>query len=188
MNENGWYQKEIRWFRRWLKGQLAFAAMVLMFVVLVRAQSPQIPDSVNDLEHQASAQTGSSRVETRDATSKELPPETELIYLHRSPANPVAPTGWRRTQNGWEDVSTWPAMAPSLPEIVMRQELQESAWLRDSLRTLRRVPPLVFAMLQLAAVAVIVGRPNDPRRLFNPRRLFKQAAFRLVPNHGGKVD
>jgi len=169
MNDSGWHKNEIRWLRRWLKGQIAFGAMVLMFVVLVRAQSPQFGDSVSDLEVQGSIEAGSDRVKIGEAISKELPPETELIYLHRSPANPVAPTGWRRTQHGWEDVSTWPTKAPSLPEIVMRQELQESAWIRDSLQTLRRVPPLVFAMLQLAAVAVIIGRAQQARQPFQTK-------------------
>lgn len=71
----------------------------------------------------------------------------------------MLPTGWRRTNRGWEHVSNWPttaqARSASLGEIIAQQRRTEPRWLRDLMALLRSIPPLGFAGMQIAVVSVI---------------------------------
>jgi hypothetical protein len=89
-----------------------------------------------------------------------------LVQMKQASADPIAtatdgisvpPHGWRRTINGWEHVSAWrsPSSRP-LGEIVSIQRQREPAWLQQSLRRLRELPPLIFALFQLTAIAAII--------------------------------
>ena len=74
------------------------------------------------------------------------------------------PQGWRRTTNGWEHTSQW-SSAPRVRETVETKSLdrwvknqvdREPRWIQVVLDAIRRLPPLTFAILQIAAVTVAV--------------------------------
>ena len=94
--------------------------------------------------------TSSSEVQTASITGRQ--------------PNPVPPVGWRRTNRGWEHVSTWPTAeartlspnaAASINELILNQRASESAWLQTILGRLRQIPPLMFSVMQITAIAVI---------------------------------
>lgn len=97
-------------------------------------------------------------------TETELPPESELVYLPVRSPNPIAPQGWRRTDRGWEHVSTWPKPGRPLGEIVREQEQREPRWLSNVLTEVRQLPPLTFAALQIVAIAGVVRLSFRSRR------------------------
>jgi len=72
----------------------------------------------------------------------------------------IPPSDWRRTSRGWEHIGTWPTventtLKPSLAELVRTQEAKEPAWMKLAFGKLQRVPPLVFALLQIIAIGFI---------------------------------
>lgn len=71
-------------------------------------------------------------------------------------ANPLDPEGWRRTANGWEHVSTWPPPPRPLGDWIASQQAREPKWVQRTLAELRETPPLIFAMIQITAIAAVV--------------------------------
>ena len=59
--------------------------------------------------------------------------------------------------NGWENTSSWRLATRSLAEIVIAQQSREPKWMNQLLGGVRRVPPLAYALLQIAAIAGIVA-------------------------------
>lgn len=120
-----------RWLKRWLRSNLICVAVASCLLIALR---------------------GESNV-----------PVVRMAQAHADPivrtdqGISVPPQGWRRTANGWEHVSGWrtPAALP-LGELVTIQQRREPAWMQSAMRTLRELPPLAFAFLQLTCIAAIV--------------------------------
>lgn len=72
----------------------------------------------------------------------------------------VIPRGMRRTVRGWEDTSLW-YVSPdlesrSIESWIDRQRQLEPNWARRGFEQVRKTPPLMFAVLQITAIAAIV--------------------------------
>jgi hypothetical protein len=143
---------EVVWLRRWLRGNLICCLAIVCFALAIRFDPSVSPEPMKLAR--ASLARGYNALIASPPDDR-LPPESELILLTSRPANPIAPQGWRRTDQGWEHVSTWSLPRP-LGEIIEGQRDREPAWLQLTLARLRDVPPLVFGMLQIAAIALIV--------------------------------
>ncbi|MFG0262297.1 MAG: hypothetical protein ACF788_07895, partial [Novipirellula sp. JB048] len=88
---------------------------------------------------------------------------SEEASEHRRP-NPIPPTGWRRTNRGWEHTSSWAASSlenhsSSISELIAIQESREPMWLRSLMGRVSGIPPLMIAMLQLTLIALILTIP-----------------------------
>ncbi len=123
--------KDRRWLIRWLLSNLvcvAAFACVLTFL-RVTSTSPSIP------------------IGTATADS---------LAIDKDPGS-IPPQGWRRTANGWENVSQWRSR-PTLPlaELILIQKGREPAWIQHVLQLLRDVSPLTYALLQITTIAAIV--------------------------------
>jgi len=73
----------------------------------------------------------------------------------------VPPSGWRRTNRGWEHTSNWTTpnhINPnrSISELIAMQQANEPVWLQGVLRTVRRIPPLAIAGIQVTLVAILM--------------------------------
>jgi len=163
MKHPAWHSEEARWLRRWLRSNLLCAMSLLGLVMLVRFQSQQ-PRDVEMLAElrmvrlrEIPGYVAMPDVRQDGLATDHLPPETELVYLPTRSPNPVAPRGWRRTDRGWENASSWRLAARPLAEIVKAQESREPMWMNRLLAGLRGVPPLAYAFLQIAAIAGIVA-------------------------------
>ncbi len=82
------------------------------------------------------------------------------------PSTAVIPEGWRRTKYGWEHTSTWTSLFAnaSINELIAIQRHREPAWIRYGFAKLRAIPPLMVAVLQITAIAVIVNIAENHRR------------------------
>lgn len=150
------HQDDAKWLRRWMRSNLVCVLGISCFLVALRDQTSLPFVSLGQLQaDQLVAVRDETGVPTGDKSST-LPPETELVLLDKRRPNPVAPTGWRRTAQGWEDVSTWRPAPRPLGEIIATQVDREPVWAREILGRLRGVPPLMFAMVQITAIAAIV--------------------------------
>ncbi len=121
---------DARWLRRWLRNNVLCVAAILGFLALIRW------DAYPPLEVMQRA--GAVHV------------------VESGQPRAVAPQGWRRTNRGWEHVSTWRRPSRDLAEIIRLQETREPAWIRSILAGLRGIPPLVYAFIQVGAIAAIV--------------------------------
>ncbi len=146
------HQDDLAWLGRWLRSNLAFATagMTLMIAMQYQPNMPTAP------AHEAISETSFD-------SSEQLPAETELVLLTSRPQNPVAPEGWRRTRDGWEHVSTWDTVGQSINQLIAAQQEREPAWLRVAFAKIRRIPPLMIAMMQITAIAVIVNVSRSRR-------------------------
>ncbi|TWU41592.1 hypothetical protein Q31b_30430 [Novipirellula aureliae] len=73
----------------------------------------------------------------------------------------VPPSGWRRTNRGWEHTSNWTmpnhfGANRSISELIATQQASEPKWLQLVLSTVRRIPPLMIAAIQVTAVAILM--------------------------------
>ena len=137
---------------------------IAAFLTMVRLQ----PHPSHEVEARASHHGGVDRLNagrvSGESLGAQLPSEVELVQLSASRPSSVPPKGWRRTDRGWENVATWRPIARPLGEIVMRQEAREPNWMKSAMAKVRQVPPLAFAMLQIAAISAIVGVSRRERR------------------------
>ncbi|MDG2221872.1 MAG: hypothetical protein P8L85_10850 [Rubripirellula sp.] len=131
-----------RWLKRWFRNNLVCVVAIIAFVSLLHF-SAVVQDSVS-----ANAVQRPDRV--------------------------VTPEGWRRTTRGWEHTSQWhfnradaSSVSDSPPQVQSRQVQSrwvQSRWVTGKLETLRRISPLVIAMTQIAAVAIIICLSGRARR------------------------
>ena len=146
------HPNDVRWLCRWLRNNLLCMVAIVCFLLTIRLASsmPLAPITRSQVDH-SSAATG------------DLPHEGELLLLTSRHPIPVAPEGWRRTDKGWEHVSTWRSMPRPLGEIIKSQVEREPAWLQLTLAKLRNVPPLIFALIQLTAITAIVNTSRNKK-------------------------
>ena len=79
--------------------------------------------------------------------------------LSSNTSNAAIPSGLRRTRDGWEDASLW-SVAPgyrsrSIEDWIDHQRRTEPGWARGTFEQLRQTPPLMIAVIQIAAIAAI---------------------------------
>ena len=81
-----------------------------------------------------------------------------------SSARAALPSGWRLTKHGWEHTSTWTLSNASINQLIAAQRDREPAWIRFGFSKLRSIPPLMVALLQITAVAVITNIAKNHRQ------------------------
>jgi hypothetical protein len=132
------------WLRRWLRSNVSFFVVATTLLIAVQYQ-PEMP-----LGPRVSASDGDlHRGDSRFAATEPGPPA-------QGQPNSVAPQGWRRTSDGWEHVSTWPSIK-SINQLIAEQHDLEPEWIRVVFGKLRRISPLMVALLQITAIATIVN-------------------------------
>ncbi len=160
---------DLAWLKRWGRSNVVCVLGIVAFLLLLRTGS----DSTREwrFESQATAADGDSGSADQPLVTAETPSSTVAFRpaattgvdsLELKPDGTmgpvsVAPTGWRRTANGWENVATWTKPSRPLREIVAMQHEREPQWMRSTLAGVRGLPPLAFAMLQITAIAAIVA-------------------------------
>jgi hypothetical protein len=154
---------DARWLCRWMRSNLVCVLAILCFLAAIRNESPVPFATMRQVQADQSLTLQSADLSPDVGTA--MPPETELVLLDSRRPNPVAPEGWRRTDQGWEHVSTWRPMPRPLDEIIETQVDQEPAWVRFILDRLRSVPPLMFALIQITAIAAIVNVARNRREM-----------------------
>ena len=132
---------DARWLRRWLRSNVCCFLGIVCFALAIRL------DPVESV--------GPSSAERSERASISRTHQSPTVDIHQ----PVVPRGWRRTAHGWEDVSNWPGRR-SLGEIISLQRDREPAWIRFTLASLREVPPLLFALVQIIAIVLIMAAAN----------------------------
>ena len=127
---------DARWLRVWLRNNLIGTFAILCVLLGVRFLTFAPPA----YQTEASARQ-----------------QTELrIAADGNEGRSFAPNGWRRTKHGWEHISSWKVPTQSLGQIIEHQQSREPRWVQSALESLRRIPPVVFAMVQLTMIAFIV--------------------------------
>ena len=174
------HPEDARWLRTQLRNHLICTLAIVGCLVVLGLQTHRanivvaLASESRPADVMLAAQEGVAVME-----EDQLPPETELISLSNSHGNAVAPQGWRRTDLGWEHVSTWRPVARPLGEIVLAQEAREPAWVKGTLAEVRQMPPLAFAFLQIAAIAGIFAVSRHERRV----RVKAATAGPSAPHH-----
>ncbi len=69
--------------------------------------------------------------------------------------NSVPPEGWRRTNRGWEHVSSWTSPTESIASLMETQAAREPAFARGLLAQVSKLSPVTFAMCQVVAILAI---------------------------------
>lgn len=157
---------DARWLCRWVRSNLVCVLAILCFLIAIRNETPVPFATMSQVQADQAVAVHSERPPEDVWTA--LPPETELVLLGSRRPNPVAPEGWRRTDQGWEHVSTWRPIPRPLGEIIETQLDQEPAWVRFILDRLRSVPPLMFALIQITAIAAIVNVARNKNEIAGP--------------------
>ena len=129
--------KDRRWLFHWLLTNLVFVTVFLCVLTFLRIgpTRPSIPIGLA---------TASSISIDNDAGS-------------------IPPQGWRRTANGWENVSQW-RVRPTQPlaELIRIQKGREPVWVQNGMQLVRDVSPLTYALLQITTIAAIVWIADRP--------------------------
>jgi hypothetical protein len=68
----------------------------------------------------------------------------------------IAPTGWRRTNRGWEHVSSWGSSRTSITALMETQAAREPALARGLLANVSKLSPVTFAICQVGAIVAII--------------------------------
>ncbi|MFK8114110.1 MAG: hypothetical protein AB8B91_18050 [Rubripirellula sp.] len=135
--------QDARWLRRWLLNNLVGVVAIVGVIMVIRVES-SVPD-----------------VGPHQVISVNQVVGSDSSLLHKPTA--VAPEGWRRTSSGWQHVSTWRKSSPPIA-VVDQQESIEPTWIDQTLQRIQGVPPLMFALIQITAIAAIVniaGKEQD---------------------------
>ena len=140
------HSDDARWLRRWLGKNLAFVLVMAWLLILLRFETSAPLQTMNPLR--------AAQLETDPGETTRL---SDAALLSSRFPTAVAPEGWRRTKRGWENTSSWPLLPRPLGEIIRLQEDREPAWMQLALANVREVPPLVFGLIQITAIAVILN-------------------------------
>jgi hypothetical protein len=133
---------DAQWFRHWLRNNLiGFLAISCLLLILHSESTVRV-------------------VRTQNVIA--FPVVNQQVTRVQHPTA-VLPEGWRRTNRGWEHVSTWRPMIEPMEPV---QDNVRATWLDALLNKLHDVPPWMFAVLQITAIAVIVNltKGHDPER------------------------
>lgn len=99
--------------------------------------------------------------------------QTDLEAAIESARRPksVPPSGWRRTNRGWEKVDLWAKQFPhlygperTLDDWINHHQQERPSWIELSFAQLRRIPPLGIAGLQVIAIWLIARQAQSARR------------------------
>lgn len=98
------------------------------------------------------------------------------IEAARQPKS-VPPSGWRRTNRGWEKVDLWAKQFPdlygperTLDDWISHHQQERPIWIELSFAQLRRMPPLGIAGLQVIAIWLITRQARSPHRTTSERK------------------
>jgi hypothetical protein len=141
------HPEDARFLRRSLRNNLLCCLAITAFVLAIRSE-------------QATTLSAAKRAQADSPTPaimvSDSPPETQAVLLTSTSPIARAPEGWRRTEQGWEHVSNW-SLPRSLGDIIESQQRREPVWAQFTLDLLNAVPPLVYGLIQIAAITVIVN-------------------------------
>ncbi len=134
------------WMKRWLRSNLSFFLVIVVLLIALRYE-PEVTGS--------SVDAGYANPTIEPLTTATTFPPTDGAADQGPVA--VAPTGWRLTRNGWENVASWTKTTRTIDEMIADQTEQEPAILRVAFERIRGVSPLMIALLQISAVAMIIN-------------------------------
>lgn len=115
-----------RWLKRWFRNNLVCFAVIVLFLLTLRLSTAVRPEPVVTDEPVAAAH------------------------------EVVVPEGWRRTNRGWEHTSRWQLAEPSDATRYASVALVQPIWATTTMETVRNTSPLVIAVMQITAIALIV--------------------------------
>lgn len=168
--------------RRWMKnrlsktGWLAVGLLSVHFVTAIpstksghrpRDRDGSHPDRVTQTTHRS--------VGMATATASELPAAKALASASEQEGagtlTSIPPAGWRRTNRGWENTSTWAQAKPSLESLMERQAAREPALARSLLAKVSGCSPVAFAMFQIATIIAIacLAKLAEQERVAKPQ-------------------
>lgn len=129
--------------------------------------------------------TANAQVSDHDSVAT-APSDEAAITSDDSPLRSVSPTGWRRTNRGWERAEAWDngtlafasesGETPLLPsrysmlggtrpqtvgQWMIWDQAREPVWANTLLGSLKRVHP-IFVAVFLIAVAIVITRLSEP--------------------------
>jgi len=155
-------KKDRRWLAGWLRGNLIcfLVAASMLFALRVESTIPVVRVTQASIDRPGTKQISSKQISSKQTGAnqtgaKQSSGMEDPVRIDRGIS--VAPQGWRRTSNGWELASRWRLPSSlTLGELILIQRDREPVWIRSSLKWLRELPPLTFAMFQLTAIAAIL--------------------------------
>ncbi|WP_372725689.1 hypothetical protein [Novipirellula sp.] len=162
MSNLGFNKNDIRLLKHCLWINAKCVALIVAFVIALQwAHGDPIPSLAS-----APAAT-TSATSTTAATATATPAVTST---GGRPRNPIPPTGWRRTNRGWEHTSSWPqtsglGQTHSISELIAMQESREPKWFNSMLGRVSGIPPLMIAVLQITMIAVIFNMAKPKARV-----------------------
>ncbi|TWT48080.1 hypothetical protein Pla22_50800 [Rubripirellula amarantea] len=172
--------------KRWATQQATICTLVFLVVSLLGAYSrppgyAEQSHSMRDLESSNALAWPSEtdapeflQTESQDTDTlyrETLVTESQEPSMREVASYAYVPEGWRRTSQGWEFASDWhdesqyqtPVMTKSINRWIEVQKNREPHWVQATLDAVRRLPPLTFAILQVAAVAVAISITSTPK-------------------------
>ncbi len=162
MSNFGFNKNDVRLLKHCLWVNAKCVAMIVAFVIVLRLTHETPAHSIASIPV---AQMSVAQIPVT-ATSSVVSTST-LTSAEGRPLNPIPPTGWRRTNRGWEHTSSWPqtsglGQTHSISELIAMQESREPRWLNTVLGRVGGIPPLMIAVLQITMIAVIfnVAKPK----------------------------
>ncbi len=87
----------------------------------------------------------------------------------------VAPTGWRKTESGWELADNWPVAAGvdshnRINQLIQNQkDVETSSWIgtigTKTINTIQQLDPITLVALQVTAIALllVVAKHSQPK-------------------------
>jgi hypothetical protein len=87
----------------------------------------------------------------------------------------VAPTGWRKTESGWELSDNWPVAAGTdshnrINQLIENQKkVENSSWIgtigTKTIQTIQQMDPITLVALQVTAIALllVVAKQSQPK-------------------------
>ncbi len=169
---------DLHWLKHWLSKHISLLVLIAGFWLLVqawpKAEAPKSRNAANSdnvvlVDRSADLEPPIPPVENADHTLPKAwvddgPQGIRLTQMQGRQLVSVAPTGWRRARNGWENTANWRPTLASLGDIIRRQQEREPTWLRNVFSQIRGVPPWGVAIFQIVAVVVVLsvsGRKTD---------------------------
>lgn len=179
--------------RVWMRRRLGKTGMCLLFLMTFSAVV-QDRGPISTTQHAdasirlAAANSTDDRPDVREVRDLNVTRKTEqrrdleaAIASARQP-KAVPPSGWRRTNRGWEKVDSWAKQFPhlygpsavassrTLEDWIDHHQQERPGWVELSFAQLRRIPPLGIAGLQIIAIWLISrqARPQLARPQLAP--------------------